>query len=260
LVGVFAKIPDREPVKTRLQTVLPPVEAARFQWASIADTLEAVARTGVAPCLFLAHGADERQRIGRLLLAHGLDASVWARVRLEGQQGRDLGERMTHAFAVLHERAAPSRDGATCSGGAERIRASPAGCLLLGSDSPTVTPLLIDRALGALAQADIVLGPATDGGYWCIGVRAPVAGLFTAVPWSTPATCDATEAGAHALGLRTTRVDSWSDVDRPEDLPVLVRQLAALRASGDCATGRHVELWLRRSGWLGQDAGSEARA
>lgn len=246
MLGVFAKIPDREPVKTRLQAVLDSAQAERFQLASLADVLETAARVTDTPWLFVSQGADNRERLGALLAIHGLDAAIWPRIHLAPQEGSDLGERMAHAFATMHASAA----------GIE----SEDGMLLLGSDSPTLPGAFVHRALAALTRADVVLGPAPDGGYWGIGLRRPVPELFAGIPWSTSTTRDATLERADALDLRATLGDAWSDVDRPEDLATLAAQVETLRRQGDRHTARHVERWLRSEGWLRQDASSrEAR-
>jgi rSAM/selenodomain-associated transferase 1 len=240
LLGVFAKIPDREPVKTRLQARLSAEDAARFQLAALADVLETTARVVPEPWLFLSHGADDRDRVGALLAAHGLDAAAWRRVRVAPQHGADLGARMAHAFGDL----------CMATGGAPRA------ALLVGADSPALDPAMLRRGLDTLGACDVVLGPAADGGYWCIGVRAPVPSLFDGVPWSSPDTLCATAARAASLGLAVTLLEPWTDVDRPADLDVLARQVEALRAGGDAATARHVERWLRSGGWLRHDAAS----
>jgi rSAM/selenodomain-associated transferase 1 len=234
VLGVFAKIPDREPVKTRLQPRVSALDAARFQMASLVDGLETAARVVESPTLFLSHGADNRDRIGALLMAHGLAADVWNRIRIAPQHGPDLGARMTHAFADLWS-----------------MDRAPA--LLVGSDSPSVDTAMLRRAVDALDSADVVLGPAADGGYWCVGLRAPAPSLFHGVPWSRHDTLAATRARAATLGLSVVLLESWSDVDRPEDLDLLARQVAMRRSAGDAGTARHVETWLRSTGFLRDD-------
>jgi len=111
---------------------------------------------------------------------------------------------------------------------------------------------MIRRGLEALITADVVLGPAADGGYWSIGVRTPVPGLLDGIPWSAADTFAATRARAVGLGLQVAVLDAWTDVDRPEDLDVLAQQIAVLRATGDTATARHSERVLRALGIPGR--------
>ena len=223
MLGVFAKFPDLEPVKTRLQARLSARDAAAFHLAAVADVLETACRVVPHPVLFLSRGAEHPAAVAATLLASGLDPTAWSSLRLEAQQGADLGDRLEQAFEVLCA-AAP---------------AEPA--LIVGSDSPSLPPSMLREGLERLAHADAVLGPAADGGYWGIGVRVPRRGLLTALPWSAPNTFTATRARLEALGLSLAVLPAWTDVDVPDDLAVLARQIAACRAGGDPRTARHTE-------------------
>ena len=55
----------------------------------------------------------------------------------------------------------------------------------IGSDCPGLSPAVLERALAALDRADLVLGPATDGGYWLIGMRRPAPMLFTEIGYAS---------------------------------------------------------------------------
>ena len=75
------------------------------------------------------------------------------------------------------------------------------------------------QAFEALGRADAVLGPATDGGYWLVGLRrtgAAPATLFRGVRWSSPHALADTEASMP--GLRVARAATLSDVDEAADL------------------------------------------
>jgi len=63
-----------------------------------------------------------------------------------------------------------------------------------------------------------VFGPATDGGYYLVGLKAPAEEIFTGIEWSTNTTLRQTLAKAKDAGLKMTITDILSDVDRPEDL------------------------------------------
>lgn len=230
LLGIFAKFPDLEPVKTRLQSQLSAAQAAAFHLAAVADALETACRVVPHPVLFLSRGAESPAAAGETLQASGLAPAAWTSVRVEPQQGADLGARLEHAFEVL------------CASAAH------APALVLGSDSPSLTPPMLQAALQRLAHTDTVLGPTADGGYWCIGVRRPHAGLLADLPWSTPRTFAATRARCESWGLSVGVLDAWTDVDEPGDLAVLGRQIAALRRQGDAQTARHSERVLRSLG------------
>lgn len=110
----------------------------------------------------------------------------------------DLGQRMAHSMAQTH--------GPT---------------VLIGADIPGVTPARINRAFRALGSADIVLGPAEDGGFWLVGLartRPFPPALFNNVRWSTNhALADTVDS---AGDLRIAYADTLADVDTAADLPV----------------------------------------
>jgi len=124
------------------------------------------------------------------------------------QRGADLGERMAGAIA-------------------DAFGEGPGPVLVIGADAPHLPAEWIADAATALGgDADLVLGPAADGGYYLIGLRGPAPGLFTGIPWSTPRVLAATRARAGALGLREHPLPSCFDVDGPEDLALLAGVLA----------------------------------
>jgi len=97
-------------------------------------------------------------------------------------------------------------------GGAEAV-------LVIGADAPHL-PLGAVRAGAAALLADdvdLVLGPADDGGYYLIGVRAPVPGLLVGMPWSTAVVLDETLRRARDAGMRVRLLAPLSDVDTWDD-------------------------------------------
>jgi uncharacterized protein len=113
-------------------------------------------------------------------------------------------------------------------------------CLLNG-DSPTL-PLgyLVAAATALDAPGDrIVLGPATDGGYYLIGMKQPHHGLFEDIAWSTERVFQQTLARADRLGLQVVALPSWYDVDDAASLRVLIGELMGdkrFRAVGSSPT------------------------
>ena len=85
--------------------------------------------------------------------------------------------------------------------------------VLIGSDTPDLPTAMIEQALAALDQSDLVLGPARDGGFVLIGLRETHHALFDGVVWSTSTVCERIVNNAGALGWRVTIVDEWEDVD-----------------------------------------------
>ena len=105
--------------------------------------------------------------------------------------------------------------------------------VVIGTDAPGVGAATVHRALAALDSADVVLGPATDGGYYLMGLRAPGPALFTGIPWSTETVLSDTVARARETGARVTYLEVESDIDTEDDLtPELMRKLGLVPAPG----------------------------
>ena len=117
------------------------------------------------------------------------------------QSAGDLGRRMSSAFAVS----------------LEQVRRR---VVLIGSDCPGISEKVLNTAFFHLNHYDLVLGPATDGGYYLIGLNEPFPELFRDVPWGTADVLAITLIRAARLGLRTILLEPLTDIDRPDDLPV----------------------------------------
>jgi len=186
---VIAKAPVPGRSKTRLCPPLAPEEAARLAGAALADTLACVAAVDVP----------------RRVLALDGEPGPWLPDGFEvvAQRGDGLAERLGCAFADV---GAPA--------------------LLVGMDTPQLTPDLLRAGLRRLAApgVDAVLGPASDGGYWAIGLNAPDPAVFAGVPMSTSRTGAEQRARLEALGLRVAGLPALRDVDTYED----ARAVAAL--------------------------------
>ncbi len=185
-LAVIAKAPAPGRSKTRLCPPCTPSEAARLAAAALQDTLDAVARTPATRRLLVLDGAHP--------VPPGFSAI--------SQRGAGLAERLAHAFA---DAGAP--------------------LLLIGMDTPQVTPAQLQRGLELLRTHDAVLGPATDGGYWAIGLRRPDARVFAEVPMSVRQTCRVQRARLRALGLRVAELPPLTDVDTIDDARTVAAQM-----------------------------------
>jgi rSAM/selenodomain-associated transferase 1 len=190
---VIAKAPRPGRSKTRLCPPCTPRQAATLARAALADTLDAVRATPA---------------VRHVLVLDG-EPGDWLPSGFEvvAQRGGGLDERLANAFEDV--------------GG-------PA--LLIGMDTPQVTPLDLSAGLTALERlgVDAVLGPAPDGGYWAIGLREADPRAFLGVPMSTASTCGAQRARLTSLGLRVRALPPLRDVDRIAD----ARAVAALAPAG----------------------------
>ena len=183
---LFAKPPLMGRAKTRLARDVGPARAAGFYRASVGSLLH---RLGGDPRwqMVLAVNADAGER-------YACWPSGVSRVR---QGDGSLGDRMRRVLGGL----------------------PPGPAIVLGTDSPQVTPALVARGFRALGGADAVFGPAEDGGYWLVGLarRRPAPNLFTGVRWSTgDALADTRASLPGRFAVSTLPV--LSDVDTGEDL------------------------------------------
>lgn len=119
------------------------------------------------------------------------------------QQGADLGARMEGAVAALLGR-------------------DPSPVAILGADAPHVPAASLGEAAAALDRGvDLVIGPATDGGYYLIGLPRPTPALFRDMAWGTSEVYETTVTRARVLGLVIHELAPTFDVDGPADLPRL---------------------------------------
>ena len=206
-VVVIAKEPRPGAVKTRMCPPLMPEQAAELAEAALADTCRVIACTG----------------------------AQFRVMALEGQPGPwvppgcDIVVQRTGAFG---ERLAGAIDDAWSL--------HPLPVLLIGMDTPQLDTRLVEGAARALLApgVDTVLGPANDGGYWLIGTRVPVAGMFAGVPMSTDHTAAAQLRQLSMLGLTCSLQPTLRDVDTFEDALVVASaapHTAFARALRGCA-------------------------
>ena len=178
---VIAKSPAPGQVKTRLTPPCTPEQAAQLAGAALRDTLAAASRT--------------RRAVRRVLVLDGASGPWLPRdFEVVPQRGDGLAARLAAAF-----------------------QAAGGPAFLVGMDTPQVTPELLDAGLGALDEADAVLGAALDGGYWGIGLRRPDPDAFRDVPMSEPTTAIVQRLRLAELGLRTTLLPALRDVDTMGD-------------------------------------------
>jgi glycosyltransferase A (GT-A) superfamily protein (DUF2064 family)/SAM-dependent methyltransferase len=187
---VVAKAPVAGLAKTRLCPPATPRQAAAVAAAALLDTLAAVrAMPSASPVLAYAGVMAEAERAEQIRGA----LAGWRLVR---QRGDGFGDRLAHAHL-------------------DAAALVPHGPVLqIGMDTPQVTPHLLDASLRRLAAVDAVLGPASDGGWWALGLRDPRdAVVLRDVPMSTPDTGRLTRLALAARGLRIAELPTLSDVD-----------------------------------------------
>jgi hypothetical protein len=189
-VVVVAKAPVAGRVKTRLCPPCAPWEAADVARAALADTLATVAAVDARRPLLVLDGAPGPW------LPRGFDVVP--------QVGGGLDRRLAAAAA-----------------------AAPGPLLLVGMDTPQVDAAALTASLDSLLRrgVDAVLGPATDGGWWALGLRRADARVFLGVPTSTARTGEHQLRRLHALGLQTASLPRYRDVDTFADAVAVARDV-----------------------------------
>lgn len=116
------------------------------------------------------------------------------------------------------------------------------GACLVNADSPTLpTSVLIEAVASLRAPGDrVVLGPATDGGYYLIGLKHPHRHLFHDIDWSTERVYRQTAERAAGMGLELVTLPAWYDVDDSSSLSWLCQELLDGRRAPECLRDGYV--------------------
>jgi hypothetical protein len=194
----MAKVPGLEVVKSRLQPALTHETATLLYRCFLLDRMDALRDlSGIEPVVAFTPAIGRPQ----------MEALAPSGLTLVAQEGQDLGDRLARLLAGL-------------------LGAGHPGAIALDSDSPTLPMARVLEAAEELAgdRADVILGPAEDGGYYLIGLRRPQPALFRGIPWSTDRVFELTRDKARRLGLRTRVLPEWFDVDTEADLRRLWEQ------------------------------------
>ena len=231
-IGVMAKAPRAGFSKTRLCPPLRPEQAAELSVAFLRDITGNIAlaarQKSITGYVAYAPAGQEALFDGHLAAGTGLllaDGSVAVPPDVQG-----FGGCLLHAVMAMlgrgHEAA-----------------------VVLNADSPTLPTALLVRTAAALATDGdrVVLGPADDGGYYLLGMKAAHAHLFADIAWSTDRVAETTRVRAAALGLDVVELPAWYDVD---DVAGLTRLLAETNLA---SSAPFTAMALERMGLRGPD-------
>ncbi len=203
VLGIFAKWPHPGAVKTRLAQETSPEWAAAVAHAFLRDTLDRLATFPAQRYLVYAPTSARE----------AFEALAAKRFTLEPQGTGDLGQRLANFFrAHVGEAGGP--------------------VLVIGTDSPSLPWALVEQAGNELEHADVVVGPATDGGYYLLGCRSWIPSLFEGIDWSSPRVLQQTIHRLQELSARLALLPPWYDIDTLSDWEMLVGHLAAMRRAG----------------------------
>jgi len=208
-IGVMAKAPRPGFSKTRLCPPLRPDQAARLSAAFLRDITDNIALAArdvpIGGYIAYAPMGAEASFEGHLAPGTGMLLADGSPPMPPGVDG--FGRSLLHAIMAMLERGHGS-------------------AVVLNSDSPTLPTALLARTAAALARDGdrVVLGPADDGGYYLLGMKAAHAHLFTDIAWSTDRVAETTRLRAAQLGLEVVELPSWYDVDDQTALDRLLRE------------------------------------
>lgn len=203
MLGLFAKAPRPGQVKTRLAAAGSDHWAAAVAEAFLLDTMQRLAKVAAQRSLYFS--PPDASPYFESLAAN--------RFTLAPQAEGDLGCRMTAYFV-------------------EQFRAGAVKAMLVGSDSPTLPIRYIEDAFAMLDSHDVVLGPATDGGYYLVGCAREAPAIFANIPWGSSQVLRETVRAIAGAGCRLALLPPWYDVDTLDDWRMLQGHVAALRQAG----------------------------
>jgi uncharacterized protein len=192
---IMAKAARVGQVKTRLAASLHAEAVVDLYRCMIEDTLD-LARSISTDALAIVCPASDVAELASWLPA----------IEIVGQQGQGLAAGLVSAFRIFIDR------------GYQRVVA-------IDGDSPHLPPATLDKAFQLLDEADVVVGPTTDGGYYLVGSTTVQAGLFDTQRMGTGNALDSLIATAQGLSLSVALTENCYDVDEAEDLARLAREL-----------------------------------
>ncbi len=199
---IFAKYPEPGKVKTRLAAAIGQENACRVYKEFVSWLLERI----LSQRLFdeVAFAVSPGERVAEFSqLFPGADRYV------AQNSAHDLGGRMAEVLQTWQDR------------GFQRT-------LIVGTDSPNMPMAYLRQALDALAEHEVVFGPAEDGGYYLVGQRAAVPGLFDGIRWSTDSVLRESLERVRQSGVRCFLLPEYYDVDDRQTLSRLMQEAPEL--------------------------------
>jgi rSAM/selenodomain-associated transferase 1 len=215
---IMAKAARAGHVKTRLAASLPAEAIVDLYKCMIEDTLDLARSVSIDALAIVCPTSDVA------------DLTSWLpAIEIVGQQGEGLAAGLVSAFRIFMDR------------GYRRVVA-------IDGDSPQLASETLDKAFRLLDEADVVVGPTTDGGYYLVGSTTVQDELFDTQRMGTGRALDSLMASAQGVGLRVALTEAGYDVDEAEDLARLARELRlfphrALRTAAWLAHRRELRGW-----------------
>jgi len=179
LLVVMAKTPELGKVKTRLAKTLGDEYTLGVYEFLLNTTLNAVENSGLTARVYWTSRPNDHS--GKIFL------------QIEG----DLGEKMKAVFEDSFATFSP--------------------VIMIGTDCPDITSEILQQAEVALKEADCVFGPASDGGYYLIGMKHFYPSLFKNISWSTDRVLKQSIEICEKEGLKYRLLETLTDIDEEKD-------------------------------------------
>jgi len=187
---VFTRAPIPGQTKTRLIPLLGAQGAAEFHQTVLQSALAVANISDFAIVEIWCTTENDRPFLKQCELDHSCAMKI--------QQGNDLGERMHHAI--------------------ETTLAENTSVVLVGSDCPAITTDILNQSCQHLSNGkDAVLGPASDGGYYLIGLKESNPEIFQDIVWGEEDVAERTRQKFADLGLDYVELEELPDIDTPDD-------------------------------------------
>jgi rSAM/selenodomain-associated transferase 1 len=197
VIIIMAKVPIAGTVKTRLQPFLSAEQSATLAECFLRDAVSKA--KSLSNELIIAYTPVEKRDVLLTTLPN-------EQIFIE-QKGANLGGKMFHAFEFAFSQNSDA-------------------VVMIGTDSPTFPAQFITQAFEMLLETDAVLGKTADGGFYLIGLRKLKKEIFETIEWSSPKTFEQTARNIENLNLKLSFLPNWYDVDTPDDLKRLIKDLS----------------------------------
>jgi uncharacterized protein len=190
-IFIMMKYPEAGKAKMRLAQSLGKEAATSLYRAFIQDTLETVQSLDITYHIAI-HPPESQEAFVQWL------GSSHQFVR---QKGMNLGERLQNAFLTMFKK------------GYQQV-------IALASDSPDLPVEILRQAISSLQTHKVVIGPATDGGYYLIGFSHDffLPEVFQNISWSTDTVLRDTLSRIEAKTSQIHLLPEWRDIDNKRDL------------------------------------------
>ena len=191
LLIIFYRNPQIGRVKTRLAATIGNEDALRVYRELCLHTKQITERLDVSKMVFYSDAVETND--------------IWPEIyEKELQTGTDLGARMHNAFSAA-------------------FNSGYSSICIIGTDCYELTSTIVEDAFSALRNADAVIGPAVDGGYYLLGMRRLCPNVFKGKQWSTETVFVDTVNDLISEGASYMELPRLRDVDVEADIPPELR-------------------------------------